>query len=81
MKAFKKEAATILGLCLALSLFCVPAAAADAVIANDETGVPDPYLYQAILERADQNGDGILSRPEAEQIQALEVIGKPVQSL
>jgi len=48
-------------------------AANDTVIKNDEMGIPDVNLYNAILETADSNNDGVLTVAEAEAITELSV--------
>ena len=40
----------------------------DIVITNDENGIPDETLYKAILNQADANGDGQLTKKEAEVV-------------
>lgn len=42
------------------------------VIANDETGIPDKALYQAVLEEGDSNKDGVLTVEEAAGIKTLD---------
>ena len=43
----------------------------DVIIANDETGIPDTNLYNAILKEADSNGDGKLTVAEAKTVWGL----------
>ena len=43
----------------------------DEIIGNDENGIPDEFLYRVILEKADSNGDGILTKEEAAGITEL----------
>lgn len=42
-----------------------------AVIGNDDNGIPDPTLYNKLLESGDANGDGKLTIGEAQNIQYL----------
>lgn len=41
------------------------------MILNDETGIPDENLYNAILNAADSNKDGVLTISEAEALEKL----------
>lgn len=68
-KRVKQAMSVILALVLMLSLAVFPTAAADKVITNDENGIPDPVLYQALLSELDINGDGIIQKSEAEELQ------------
>ena len=63
-------------LALCLLAGAVPAAyAADGVIPNDASGIPDATLYQVLLSQADANGDGLLSRSEAAALDSLTIVG------
>ncbi len=64
----------LLALCLLAGT--VPSAyAADGVIPNDATGIPDTTLYQFLLSQADANEDGLLTRSEAAALDELVIIG------
>ena len=43
--------------------------AINTVITNDENGIPDKNLYNALLEELDSNNDGILTKEEASESQ------------
>ena len=45
--------------------------AADQIITNDENGIPDKNLYDVLLEKCDNNGDGILTVSEAEDVHSV----------
>lgn len=51
------------------------------VIKNDETGISDKNLYDAILEAADTNGDGFLEKSEAEELDYFFAEDKNIVSL
>ena len=65
--------ATVLSVCMICSNMSITQAQEtnDAVIANDETGIPDTNLYNAILVEADSNKDGVLTIAEAESVWTL----------
>ena len=75
-----KVTAVVLGAGMAMTAFLgvrVSAYAAEGttnlqVIANDETGIPDKALYQAVLEEGDSNKDGVLTVEEAAGIKTLD---------
>ena len=48
------------------------ASEAEQVIKNDETGIPDKVLYQAILEMLDKEADELFTKEEAEEIELLQ---------
>ena len=56
-------------------------AGGEDVIPNDETGIPDVELYNAILEEADINEDGILTKSEAEAITYLYAVDLGIESI
>lgn len=58
----------------------VPSAIENEII-NDLTGIPDPKLYAAVLKAGDFNGDGKLTRDEAEAITDLECVASEVSNL
>ena len=76
-----KVTAVVLGAGMAMTAFLgvrVSAYAAEGttnlqVIANDETGIPDKALYQAVLEEGDSNKDGVLTVEEAAGVKTLQV--------
>ena len=45
--------------------------AADQIITNDENGIPDKNLYDVLVEKCDNNGDGILTVSEAEDVHSV----------
>lgn len=51
------------------------------IITNDENGIPDTNLYNALLQKADTNEDGILTIDEAEAIEIIDVSGNEISSL
>lgn len=54
--------------------------AEDDIIQNDDTGVPDKTLYEALLKQAD-DGDGVLTRGELDRLEKLDVQNKTISSL
>ena len=86
-----KKRNTLLKLLLAIvfvfSLICgnvgmnTVMADSEDVILNDETGIPDAELYNAILEEADINEDGILTKSEAEAITYLYAVDLGIESI
>lgn len=52
----------------------------DDIIQNDDTGVPDKTLYEALLEQAD-DGDGLLTKGELDRLKKLDVQNKTISSL
>ena len=58
MKSMKRVALSSIVTCLLLILFSVSVVTAKSeVIPNDETGIPDKTLYQAILRTLDKGSD------------------------
>lgn len=53
----------------------------NVTIPNDETGIPDTALYNAVLSAADSNGDSILTLKEAEKITSLSANGFGISNL
>ena len=45
--------------------------AADQIITNDENGIPDKNLYDVLVEKCDNSGDGILTVSEAEDVHSV----------
>lgn len=43
------------------------------IIANNETGIPDKNLYDAVLSQCDSNKDGVLTKAEAASAEKLYV--------
>lgn len=70
-------------LAVILIIFAVPIvnAAEDGVIRNDESGIPDTNLYNALLQIADTNEDGILTVEEAETRTSINIQGENISSL
>lgn len=46
-------------------------AAESDVIYNDDSGIPDPVLYNCLLEKYDANGDGLLQKDEALSVELI----------
>lgn len=53
----------------------------DTVITNDENGIPDKVLYDAVLAEGDTNRDGVLTKGEAEGITSLKCSDKGIRSI
>lgn len=64
-----------------LAAIPIRASAAEEIITNDENGIPDTNLYNALLQNADTNEDGILTIDEAEAIEIIDVSGNEISSL
>lgn len=64
-----------------LAAIPIRASAAEEIITNDENGIPDTNLYNALLQIADTNEDGILTIDEAEAIEIIDVSGNEISSL
>ena len=64
-------------------MICFPeiTRASESIIANNEEGIPDEHLYSRLLESADANADGKLSRKEAETITYFEATGLSISNL
>lgn len=77
-KQLKKRVIMILVLIICVCSICcmenrqVVASEAEQVIKNDETGIPDKALYQAILEMLDKEADEMFTKEEAEEIELLQ---------
>lgn len=49
----------------------VKASETEFIITNDENGIPDEALYNKVLKVADSNGDDVLTKKEAEELEEL----------
>lgn len=82
----RKFLSVALAFCLAACMLPT-VRAADDIIPNDASGIPDIIFYYTLLSQADANGDEQLSRSEAAALETIAVIGDlgpdiaPVQSL
>ena len=68
-----KVLSVIISLILIFSITIFPTSAASSfddnyVIKNDETGIPDINFYNAVLNIADLDGDGVITQGECKQI-------------
>ncbi len=74
MKKIRKVTFWVLSTVLAVFMLIgvcsvgVSAATDDGVIRNDETGIPDPVLYNYLISEYDTNNDGVLQKEEADCI-------------
>lgn len=74
MKKIRKVTLRVLSTVLAVFMLMgvysvgVSAATDDGVIRNDETGIPDPVLYNYLISEYDTNNDGLLQKEEADCI-------------
>ena len=71
MKKAKRLTAVILSALMAVSAFSalpVSAGSDDGIIYNDDTGIPDPVLYNYLISEYDINNDGVLQKEEADSI-------------
>ena len=71
MKKAKRLTAVILSALIMTSAFSalpVSAGSDDGIIYNDDTGIPDPVLYNYLISEYDINNDGVLQKEEAESI-------------
>lgn len=74
MKKIRKVTLRVLSTVLAVFMLIgvcsvgVSAATDDGVIRNDETGIPDPVLYNYLISKYDTNNDGVLQKEEADCI-------------
>lgn len=74
MKKIRKVTLWVLSTVLAVFMLIgvcsvgVSAATDDGVIRNDETGIPDPVLYNYLISEYDTNNDGVLQKEEADCI-------------
>lgn len=74
MKKIRKVTLRVLSTVLAVFMLMgvysvgVSAATDDGVIRNDETGIPDPVLYNYLISEYDTNNDGVLQKEEADCI-------------
>ena len=61
---------TVLAVFMLIGAYTVGLSAAtyDEVILNDETGIPDPVLYNYLISEYDTNNDGLLQKEEADCI-------------
>lgn len=61
---------TVLAVFMLIGAYTVGLSAAtdDGVIRNDETGIPDPVLYNYLISEYDTNNDGLLQKEEADCI-------------
>ena len=61
---------TVLAVFMLIGAYTVGLSAAtdDGVIRNDETGIPDPVLYNYLISEYDTNNDGVLQKEEADCI-------------
>ena len=69
-KATLQVLSTVLAVFMLIGVYSlgVSAATDDGVIRNDETGIPDPVLYNYLISEYDTNNDGILQKEEALQV-------------
>ncbi len=71
MKKAKRLTAVILSALIMTSAFSalpVSAGSDDGIIYNDDTGIPDPVLYNYLISEYDINNDGVLQKEEADSI-------------
>ena len=71
MKKAKRLTAVILSALIMTSAFSalpVSAGSDDGIIYNDNTGIPDPVLYNYLISEYDINNDGVLQKEEADSI-------------
>lgn len=75
IKILKKICAATLSLALVVvGLFPVNIVTAKSqIIPNDETGIPDKYLYQEILYELDKKSDGKFTKEEAARVYRLDI--------
>ena len=61
---------TVLAVFMLIGAYTVGLSAAtdDGVIRNDETGIPDPVLYNYLISEYDTNNDGVLQKEKADCI-------------
>lgn len=73
------------GLIMGFNTLKTPVYASDdaqTVITNDENGIPDKVLYDALLEKLDSNNDGVLTKEEADEgVYFLSIKEKNITSL
>lgn len=55
--------------------------AADGIIPNDETGIPDKAFYQLLVNACDEDEDGMLSREEAEKREYIYIYGEEAEAI
>lgn len=69
-KATLRVLSTVLAVFMLIGVYSVGVSAAtdDGVIRNDETGIPDPVLYNYLVSEYDTNDDGVLQKEEADCI-------------
>ena len=69
-KATLRVLSTVLAVFMLIGVYSVGVSAAtdDGVIRNDETGIPDPVLYNYLISKYDTNADGVLQKEEADCI-------------
>ncbi len=72
-KATLRVLSTVLAVFMLIGVYSVGVSAAtdDGVIRNDETGIPDPVLYNYLISEYDTNADGVLQKEEAAQVTIL----------
>ena len=71
MKKAKRLTAVILSALIMTSAFSalpVSAGSDDGIIYNDDTGIPDPVLYNYLISEYDINNDVVLQKEEADSI-------------
>ena len=66
---------TVLAVFMLIGVYSVGVSAAtdDGVIRNDETGIPDPVLYNYLISEYDTNNDGLLQKEEADCITRMKI--------
>ena len=72
----KRTLSVVLSLLMVVGLFSsipVSAASDDGIIYNDDTGIPDPVLYNYLISEYDANGDGLLQEAEVDSITSLNI--------
>ncbi len=74
-KATLQVLSTVLAVFMLIGVYSlgVSAATDDGVIRNDETGIPDPVLYNYLISEYDTNNDGVLQKEEALQVTVIKV--------
>lgn len=77
----KKICAIVLSLILVAFAVSVSAVEQTDIIRNDESGIPDRNLYQQLILDFDVNSDGLLQLSEVENVGAILVDGKEINSL
>lgn len=72
----ERTLSVVLSLLMVVGLFSsipVSAASDDGIIYNDDTGIPDPVLYNYLISEYDANGDGLLQEAEVDSITSLNI--------